>query len=474
MENTETNGRFHTDWLNMIYPRLKLARDLLTDDGLIFISINDCEVDNLIKICNEIFGENNFIVNAIWINGRTSASFFTHAHEYIVGFAKDISKLQFFEYSGESIHISDRTIKKPGIKNPESVIEFPSGIEFDCEDKIFPNKFGNKEPVEIIEGVFECKNRKLANPVKIKAAWTMADMIKDWISGKEVFDQKGQKVVRFYFKENGVLQYEKIKSTVHPNSVISGYSTKLGTNELIALLGVDVFSFPKPSQLIKHLMLNIKDNDIVLDFFSGSASTAHSVMSLNAADNVRRNFIMVQLPAPCEENSPAFKAGYKNICEIGKERIRRAGKKIKEDNADNPDIDKLDIGFRVLKLDSSNIEAVKTSPQETSLDLLKIDNIKPDRTAEDLLFQVMLRLGIELSAEIKTESINDHQVFFVNGTYLAACFERNLKEETLLAIAKAHPQYCVIRDSSSADENIMDNFEAIFKQFSPSTECKLI
>lgn len=235
--NTEASGRFHTNWLNMMYPRLRLARNLLTDDGVIFISIDDNEQENLRRICDEIFGEMNFIVNAIWINGNTSASYFTNSHEYIIGYAKDKNSFPFFEYHGEDSIITDRTIKKPGPKNPLSDIEFHAGIDFECEDKIFPKKYGDNEPVEIIKGTMECKDKKLKNPVTIRAAWAMKDMINRWLNGEKVKDQKGQIVKRFFFKKNGVLQYEKEKGTIHPNSVIQGITTKQGTAIIENLFG---------------------------------------------------------------------------------------------------------------------------------------------------------------------------------------------------------------------------------------------
>ena len=470
--NGESNGRFHTDWLNMIYPRLKIARDLLTEDGVIFISINDCEVENLIKVGNEVFGEINYLVNCIWINGRTSASHFTNAHEYVIGYAKNLSTLPFFKYKGKGESISDRTIKKPGIKNPLSDISFPAGIEFESENKIFPKCFGKNEPVEIVEGVMECENGKLKHPITVRAAWAMADMIKAWLRGETVYDQKGQLVNRFFFKENGVLQYEKQKGTIHPNSIISNITTKMGTNVVESLLSDGVFSFPKPVDLVKYFMPMVSDNDIILDFFSGSATTAHAVMKLNAEDGGNRKFIMVQLPEKTDEKSEAYKAGYKNICEIGKERIRRAGKKVKEEAGLQGQ--NLDTGFRVLKLDSSNMEEVYYTPQEFSMDSLFNENVKADRSNEDLLFQVMLDLGIELSAKIETKQIAGKQVHIVDEGYLVACFDRDVNESTITEIAKQQPVYFVMRDASAANDNVIDNFEQIFRHYSPGTTCRII
>ena len=472
--NTESNGRFHTDWLNMIYPRLKIARDLLSNDGIIYISINDCEINNLSKVCDEIFGTDNNIVNAIWVNGRTSAAHFTHAHEYILAYAKNINSLPLFKYKGNDEIISDRTIKKPGIKNPLSVIEFPAGIDFECEDKVFPSQFGSSEPVEIVEGTLESRDRKSLYPVSIKAAWAMADMIKDWLKGKDVIDQKGQKVLRFFFKENGVLQYEKAKATIHPNSVITELSTKKGSSEVDSLVGVGCFSFPKPTDLIKSLILNVDTGDIILDFFSGSATTAHAVMKLNAEDGGKRKFIMVQLPEVTDEKSEARKAGYENICQIGEERIRRAGNKVKE--AAGLQGQDLDIGFRVLKLDSSNMEDVFYTPEDFDDKHLfnYVDNVKPDRTPLDLLFQVMPELDIELSAKIEEKEVNGKKVFFVDGTYLIATFDMDVNESTVTEIAKMKPQYFVMRDASAANDNVLDNFEQIFKHYSPETTRRIL
>ncbi len=474
VQNTESNGRFHTDWLNMMYPRLKLAKDLLSDDGVIFISIDDNEVENLKKICNEVFGEKNFLVNCIWISGRTAAAHFTNSHEYIIGYAKNINMLPLFKYHGDDQLISDRTIKRPSAKNPISSIDFPAGIDFECEDKVFPSQFGDKEPVIVEKGIFECENKKLKYPVTLKAAWAMKDMIIKWLNGEEVYDQKGQRIKRFFFKSNGVLQYEKEKGTVHPNSVIDDITTKNGTNELVGLFEADVFTFPKPTKLVQYFSSVLSKEDIILDFFSGSATTAHAVMQLNAEDGGNRKFIMVQLPEPCDENSEAYKAGYKTIAEIGKERIRRAGRKILEEHPEAAG--KLDIGFRVLKVDSTNMQDVYYRPDEYTQDLLSslTDNIKPDRTPEDLLFQVMLDLGVLLSSKIEEMVIGGKKVFNVADGYLMACFDNDVTDEVVREIAKKQPYYAVFRDSGMASDSVATNFEQIFETYSPSTIRKVL
>ncbi len=473
-QNTTANGRFHSDWLTMMYSRLKLARNLLKDDGVIFISIDNNEVENLKKVCSEIFGEANFISELIWKSGRTAASHFTNEHEYILCFAKLKSSLPLFEYDGDE-SISDRAIKRPTIKNPVSAIRFPAGIDFQSEDKVFPSIFGEGEPVKIIDGIFEAKNGKLANDVTIEAAWTMKDMIIGWLNGNEIYDQKGQKVTRFFFKANGVLQYEKAKGTVHPKSIIEGYTTKQGGNDVAELLGTNYFSFPKPKDLIASFVAVVtKNDDIVLDFFSGSATTAHAVMAQNSDDDGNRKFIMVQLPEPCAEMSEAFKAGYKTIAEIGKERIRRAGKKIKEENpitAQN-----LDTGFRVFKVDTSNMKDVYYTPDELKQDNLELfkDHIKPDRSPEDLLFQVFIDWGLDLTLPIAKDTIEGKTVFLVDTNALIACFDSGINEELVKKLAAHKPLRAVFRDDAFGSDSVKINVEQIFKSLSPVTEVKSI
>ena len=464
VKNTSSNGKFHSDWCSMIFSRLITCRNLLSKDGAIFISINDCEVDNLMKICNEVFGESNLLVNCIWVNGRTSSAHFTSSHEYIIGYAKSLSDLPLFEYKGEDATISDRTIKKPGAKNPPSDIDFPAGVDFECEDMAFPKKYGKSEPVEVVKGEMVCENHKLKYPVTLRAGWAMADMIKAWIRGENVFDQKGQKVTRFFFKDNGVLQYEKLKGTIHPNSVITNISTKTGTSVVDTLLSTGVFSFPKPVELIKYFMPMVKDGDIVLDFFSGSGTSAHAVMQLNAeGENEHRKFIMVQWPEQTPPDSEAAKAGYKNICEIGKDRIRRAGKKIKEEH---PEAKDLDIGFRVLKCDESNYKPVTFAPKDytqESLDMF-LDNIKEERTGLDLLFDCMMRWGLELSLPYDTQKVDGCTIYDVDEGSLVACFDGVVTGAVIDAIAETHPLRVVFRDSSFTEAAQKMNLFELFKQ----------
>ena len=448
VKNTESNGRFHTDWLNMIYPRLKVARDLLTNDGAIFISIGDDEEANLIKICDEIFGEHNFIAS-ICHKHRASVSndrIISENHNHLVFYARDISvsfanqkligedpKLEGFKYSDDNGEYKLTPVDGPGgSKKGNPYYEFLG-----------------------IEGY--------------------------WRYSKETMQQKYDAglIVR---TPNGLQQKYYLEQAKKSRQTVttwwdSDFLTSTATKELAALMGNKYFDNPKSVNLLLRtlrMITKFSTNALILDFFSGSATTAHAVMKLNAEDGGNRKFIMVQLPEKTDEKSEAYKAGYENICEIGKERIRRAGKKVKEENAEKEGIDKLDIGFRVLKLDSSNMNDVYYTPQQFNMQDLFEENIKPDRTAEDLLFQVMLEHGIELSAKIETKQVNGKKVHFVDDNYLIACFDTDVNESTITEIAKLQPIYFVMRDSSANNDNVIDNFEQIFRHYSPETTCKII
>lgn len=460
--NTESDGRYRSNWLNLMYPRLKIARNLLSNDGIIFISIDDFENVNLRKLCDEIFGSDNFIANLIWKSGRTASAHFTNEHEYIVCYAKNKNGLPLFEFSGD-LNISDRAIKKPSSKNPVSTIRFPKGIDFDCEDKVFPSYFGNKEPIHVVEGILESKNGKLANEVVLEAAWTMKDMIIDWLNGKSVIDQKGQVLKRFFFKSNGILQYEKEKGSVHPKSIITEFTTKSGSITLENLLGGVYFDFPKPVELIKSLCeLILKQNDTVLDFFAGSGTTAHAVMKQNAEDGGKRKFICVQLPEQIDEKSEAYKAGFKTIAEITKERIRRAGVKIMDEKINELEnlkqsiegkmlqdetqtqidflqetIDKLDIGFKAFKLDSSNIMAWDGNPENLQANLFNAgSNIKENRTEDDVLFEILLKNGLDLAQPIEQKVFAGKNVFNIGLGTLFICLADGVTTEVAEGIGK--------------------------------------
>ena len=480
--NSETNGRFHTDWLNMMYPRLKVARDLLTEDGVIFISIDDNEVENLRKICDEVFGKANSTFPFIWLLPRgINAGLVARSHEYILCYVKDINSISNFNRVDNDIEYSiERCNKKIDNRHPESMIDFPAGIRYEGEDKVMMGIIEGAEKVTIC-GKMVFRDGVLKEPVTLSAGWTMKNMIMDWIKGIPVYDLKGQRITEFFFKSNGKLYSKKELTTQSIKSVLKDIpDTQKARLEIEELLGnQDIFSYPKTYILPKLFSRLSTDKDsIILDFFSGSATTAHAVMKLNAEDGGNRKFIMVQLPEVTNENSEAYKASYKTICEIGKERIRRAGKKIKEELAVKQQEEKqtLDIGFRVLKLDSSNMEDIYYSPAEYNQQTLfaKTESVKSDRTSEDLLFQVMLELGATLDSKIEQIEIKGKTIYNVATNYLVACFDNEIDDSVVTAIAKMQPQYAVFRDSSMADDSTATNFEQIFKTYSPNTVTKVL
>ena len=482
--NTESNGRFHTDWLNMIYPRLKVARDLLSDDGVIFISIDDNEVENLRKVCDEIFGEQNFITSII-IRANSRGQTYNQiakTHEYILVYSKtptaelydlekdmDKSDLNLKDDIGafNIRELRNRNPKfgkhnRPGLFYP--IYVNPSIIDRDGFHPISLNK-DNDYCIEVFP----------YNSIGKESCWRWGKTKFEINCSENTFRSN---VVAKEKSSGGYNIYEKYRKTTYkPKSIWDDniFLTETGTVKLKELGFNGEFDFPKPTDLIKRcLSLSTQEDDTVLDFFSGSATTAHAVMQLNAEDGGNRKFIMVQLPEKTDEKSEAYKAGYKNICEIGKERIRRAGKKIKEDNKDKEGIEKLDTGFRVLKLDSSNMEDVYYTPQEFTMQSLFNENVKTDRTGEDLLFQVMLDLGIELSAKVETQQIAGKTVYLVDDNYLVACFDRDVTEAVVTEIAKLHPIYFVMRDASAANDNVIDNFEQLFEVYSKDTVRKIL
>lgn len=460
VQNTESNGRFHTDWLNMIYPRLKVAKDLLAEDGVIFISIDDNEVENLKKVCNEVFGEGNFIAQLIWeraYSPKNDARFISNSHDYILMYAKSIDtftigRLPRTEEANARYSNPDNDPRGDWKPSDMSVKTYSA----DCD---YPITTPSGRVVEPPAGrCWRLSPKAFGERLRDNRIW---------------FGTDGNSVpcIKRFLSE---LKFEGMA----PTSILFykevGHSQE-GAKEVVALFGdKGVFDGPKPVRLLQRLitLANLKDDSIVLDFFSGSATTAHALIKTNAEKDTHCKFIMVQLPEEVSETKKD--QGYKTICEIGKERIRRAGKKIKEENADKEGIDKLDIGFRVLKLDSSNMQDVYYTPQEFTMNDLFADNVKPDRTAEDLLFQTMLDLGVELSATIEQRTMNGKQVFFVNDNYLVACFDTDITEETIKAIAKLKPYYFVMRDSSLASDNVADNFDQLFETYSKDTIRKIV
>lgn len=459
--NGESNGRFHTDWLNMIYPRLKVARDLLADDGVIFISIDEHEIDNLKKVCGEIFGSQNFVGMVIWERAfapKNDAKYFSDSHDYVAVYAKSlnnfiIGKLPRTEEANSRYTNPDNDPRGPWTADNLTVKTYSATYDY---------------PITTPGG-------RVVNPAH-GSCWRVskerfAEMVAD---NRVYFGEDGNNVPR----QKRFLS--EIQEGMTPTTIWKfkevGHNQE-GRQEVKKLFdGKGYFDGPKPTRLLDRILLiaNLDKSDIILDFFSGSATTAHAVMKLNAEDGGKRKFIMVQLPEVTDEKSEARKAGYETICQIGEERIRRAGKKIKEDaGLQGQD---LDIGFRVLKLDSSNMEDVFYTPEDFDAQNIftTIDNVKSDRTPLDLLFQVLPELDIELSAKIEEKEVNGKKVFFVDGNYLIATFDTEVNESTVTEIAKMKPQYFVMRDASAANDNVLDNFEQIFRHYSSETIRKIL
>ena len=495
--NSESNGRFHTDWLNMIYPRIKIAKDLLTDDGVIFISIDDNEVDELKKICNEIFGESNFVgcAGRITKKANNQGDYWAPNFDYLLTYTKNKNMCPSF--LGGANHSSYNLIEEDGPRKGERyqlVRLYMSNLDpmrgctnqryyIQCPDGTFIIPPGENFPEEIKDGAFVVPQ---SGKDKIWR-WSYQTYLdkKDQIilkKGKSsnVVGENGAETTWNAFTKtylNDVLS----KSTATPNSFIEEHINQNATHELKKL---DIpFTFAKPSSLMKYLaeICRVDNGDIVLDFFSGSASTADAIMQLNAEKEISASYIMVQLAEECNIKSDAHKEGYKNICEIGKERIRRAGAKIKEEHSSllTPD-SSLDTGFRVLKLDTSNMKDVYYSPADYDFSLFDnlADNIKEDRTAEDLLFQVMLDLGILLSSKIQMRNVElgnrNYTYFDVADNFLIACFDNDIDEDVITEIAKKKPYYFVMRDSSLSSDSVATNFDQIFATYSPDTTRKVL
>ena len=458
--NAESNGRFHTDWLNMIYPRLKVARDLLTDDGVIFISIDDNEVENLRKICDEVFGEQNFIATLVWeraYSPKNDAKFISNSHDYILMFAKRI----------DSFHIGrlERTAEANArYSNPDND---PRG---DWKPSDMSVKTYNAE----CDYPITCPSGRVVEPPAGRC-WSLSrNAFRERLQDNRIwFGTDGNSVpcIKRFLRE---LKFEGMA----PTSILFykevGHSQE-GAKEVTALFGdKGVFDGPKPIRLLQRLLTlaNLDDNSIILDFFSGSASTAHAVMKMNAEKQKHCPFIMVQLPEHISEKKK--EQGYETVCEIGKERIRRAGKKIKEESPLTTQ--DLDTGFRVLKLDSTNMQDIYYSPKDISqADLFsQVDNVKPDRTGEDLLFQVMLELGATLDSKIETTTVAGKTIYNVAEGYLVACFDQDVTDDVVKAIAQMQPAYAVLRDTSMKDDSTATNFEQIFKTYSPDTVTRIL
>lgn len=472
VKNTESNGRFHTDWLNMFYSRLKVARNLLSDDGAILITLDDHEYANAKKVCDEVFGEYNFVATIIWENfyGRSNAAAISPSHNYIMLYSKAGDDWKNIR------NLLERDAKSlSNYKNPDND---PKG----------PWRLG---PIFASGERHEGLMYTITTPTGLKVSppkgshWRMleADFWKRVEEGSIVFGVNGDAApaTKLYLSE---VQQGVVPRSIWLHDEVG--HTQEGKREVMALFpDFSAFDTPKPTRLIKQITtICTKKDDIIMDFFAGSSSTADAVIQLNSEDGGSRKFILVQIPEKTDEASEAYKAGFTNICEIGKERIRRAGKKILEGKANNnagagvfadqEDSPKIDVGFRVLKLDSSNMNEVYYTPEEFDVNSLFNENIKSDRTEEDLLFQVMLDLGVELSAKIEKSEVAGKTVWSVSDGYLLACFDEDVNESAIIAIAKQKPLYFVMRDSSLSSDNVADNFDQIFEEYSKDTIRKIL
>ncbi|WP_289128593.1 site-specific DNA-methyltransferase [uncultured Megamonas sp.] len=459
-KNTDTNGRFHSDWCSMIYPRLVLARNLLANDGVIFISIDDNEQENLKKICDEVFGEKNFIAQVIWERAYAPVNLkkhFSENHDYIICYAKDIDKA-ICNGLPRASEANDR------YSNPDND---PRGIW--KSDNLSVGPIVQSKIYEIITP----GGRKVLPPEGY--CWRLSkEKFKEFVKDNRIwFGKDGNNVpsIKRFLTE--------VKQSITPMTIWKysevGHSQDAKQNLKKLFDGKSFFDYPKSVELIKRcIQLYSNESSIIIDFFSGSATTAHAVMQLNAEDGGKRKFIMVQLPEKTDEKSEAFKAGYKNICEIGKERIRRAGEKIKEEAGLNGQ--DLDIGFRVLKLDSSNMKDIYYSADEYDQGMLENmqSNTKEDRTDLDLLFGCLVDWGLELDKPYTIKKINGHKVHIYNDGDLVACFEKDLDMKTIDEIAKLQALRVVFSDNSFVDSATKINVAEHFKMIAPDSDIKVI
>lgn len=480
LRNTESNGRFHSDWCSMMYPRLVLARNLLRDDGVIFISIDDNEVAQARKICDEVFGESNFIAQLIWHSRQNkdnrNISGVSIDHEYIICYTKQSGQRSFRGTERKTDQYTNPDNDPRGAWTSANMVGLATA---DARPNLHYDLINPNTGIK-----YRCPPKGWRYDKK-----TMRKLIdEDRILWPETPEGRPRKKTFLADLSDTLPGFSSILE--------DGLYTNTATKEITFLFGGHWFDFPKPVNLLRIIIEQgapVASNDIILDFFSGSATTAHAVMQLNAEDGGNRKFIMVQLPEPCDEKAEAYKAGYKNICEIGKERIRRAGEKIKEENKEKEGIENLDIGFRVLKLDSTNMKDVYYAAGEYTQDLLALmeDNIKEDRTDMDLLYACLLDWGLPLSLPHKTELLNTKGEILPNSelgtpnselfkvhTYndgdLIACFDKHISEAVIKEIARRQPLRAVFRDSSFASSPEKINVEEIFKLLAPNTSVRVL
>ncbi len=447
-KNGKDSGHYHSNWLSMMLPRLHLAKTLLRDDGVIFISIDDNEQAQLKLLCDEVFGAENFVAELVWSLGTgTQAGHFVRAHENILVYFKDKNLVPNF--SGGDGLIEHSALKKISTKNPESNFTFPAGTRWDAPDgSELKGSWGGSEKMTLVDGIMKVQNGKLLHDVVLSAGYAQKKQMENWFSGNETFDTKGQRVLNFYFNKNGILRYEKERSIINPATVLNNIgSTKSGSDEINMLLGSQLFSFPKPSSLIKFFIhVTTSENDLILDFFSGSGTTAHAVMQLNAEDGGKRRYICVQLPEETDEKSEARQAGFATIAEIAKERIRRAGAQIAAAHPEQSP----DTGFKVFKLTESNFKQWRSDVASDGLpDSLEaqmnmfIDPVAEHAAPENMAYELLLRLGLKLTARVRLEN----EVYWLEdeGRRVALLLSR-VDEALLDALTAQRPDKVVALD----------------------------
>ena len=466
-KNTKESGQYHSAWLTMMYPRLYLARNLLRDDGVVFVSINDCELANLRLICDEIFGVENSLTEdptaLIWQQSGSTAGHFANAHEYILCYAKNKKQLPFFKLNdfGVNDKITHGALKKISKANPESQISFPAGMDFEGDSATFKGTIGGSEKQRILSDQMQFKNGKLSSPVVISAGWGMRDLILEWLKGESTYDTKGQKIIRFYFNREGILCYEKERGSIHPKTIIDKGvgTTKSGSSEIKNFFGYSVFDYPKPSSLIKWLLsFSTGKSDLILDFFAGSGTTAHAVMQLNAEDGGNRQSISVQMPEEITDKSTeAYKAGYRTIADITRARIDKVIAKLKEEYPDTTQ----DLSCAHLTLAPSNFkvwrgQAVDEATLREQLNIFQsteeTDHVKGVDPHTAMLTELLLKLGLgvlgvhAISKPRTMAGVTVHRVLLPDDQYLWVCFEpynSQLKDE----IVKNKPAKVVMLNS---------------------------
>jgi adenine-specific DNA-methyltransferase len=459
--NTDTEGRFHSKWLNMMYPRLYLARNLLRDDGVIFVSIDDVESSNLRLMLADIFGEENLLAQLVWnLRTGTTAGHFTRSHEYIVAYARNKLSLPNFSAEEGASDICHGALKRISRGNPASIIEFPAGMEFEGDTATFSGELGGDERQIILSDKMVFEKGRLKHPVKIKAGWAMRNQVLSWIAGEETIDSKGQEVKRFYFNKKGILWYEKERGTINPKTVLSDLgSTKSGSSELVKLFGFKAMDYPKPVSLIQYLVQTVTTKDsIIMDFFAGSGTTAQAVLDANSQDRGNRRFILVQLPEPTPEDSEARKAGFPTISSFCEERVRRVLKAM--DGA---------AGFRILRLAESNFK-VWDSARPEHPDVLQrrltdhIHHIREGRSEQDILTELLLKSGFPPTVSVQEVSVAEKKAFVVGDGELLICLDRHLTREAIRAIADLHPKRVVCLDEGfEGDDQLKVNAAQTFK-----------